>query len=57
MAFTAGAIVYPTLYLVGWVSFTESGSLCLAIMVPASIFTGWVSYQVWRASVRSAVPR
>lgn len=55
VAFTAGAIVYPTLYLVGWVSFTESGSLCLAIMVPASILTGWVSYQVWRSTQRQAV--
>jgi hypothetical protein len=55
VAFTAGGIVYPTLYLVGWVSFTESGVACLAIMVPAAILTCWVAYQVWRASLRQAV--
>lgn len=55
VAFTAGAIVYPTLYLVGWVSFTEAGALCLAIMVPAAILTCWVAYQVWRATLRPPV--
>ena len=49
-AFTAGGVVYPTLYLIGWVSFTGSGSgsACLAIMVPVSLLTLWVTYQAWR---------
>jgi hypothetical protein len=45
VAFTAGGIVYPTLYLLGWVSFTGSGVACLGIMVPSAIFTCWVAYQ------------
>lgn len=53
VAFTAGAIVYPTLYLLGWVSFAGTGAACLGIMVPAAIFTCWVAYQVWRDSRRS----
>ena len=50
IAFTAGAIVYPTLYLIGWVSFAHSGSACLAVMVPTSTLTCWVAYQTWKAS-------
>lgn len=49
VAFLAGAIVYPTLFLVGWVAFVGTGSLCLAIMVPPSILTCWVAWQTWRA--------
>ena len=49
-AFTAGGIVYPTLYLVGWVSFTGAGALCLAIMIPPSILTCWIAYQTYRTS-------
>ena len=48
--FTAGAIVYPTLYLIGWVSFAHTGSLCLAVMVPTSTLTCWVAYQTWKAN-------
>jgi hypothetical protein len=46
IAFTAGGIVYPTLYLLGWVSFTGTGVACLGIMVPSATFTCWVAYQV-----------
>lgn len=49
VAFTAGAMVYPTLYLVGWVSYVGTGALCLAIMVPPSIATAWITYRVWRS--------
>lgn len=47
--FTAGGIVYPTLYLFGWLSFTSEGGLLLGAMVVVSIFTCWIAYQVWRA--------
>ena len=50
VAFTAGGVVYPTLYLVGWVSFAGSGSLCLAIMVPPATLTCWIAYQTYRTS-------
>lgn len=50
VAFTAGAMVYPTLYLIGWVSFAGTGSLCLAIMVPPATLTSWIAYQTWKAS-------
>lgn len=48
VAFTAGGMVYPTLYLVGWVSFRGTGAATLAIMVPVSTFTTWIAYQAWR---------
>ncbi len=52
VAFTAGGVVYPTLYLVGWVSFTGSGALCLAIMVPPATLTTWIAYQTYRTTRR-----
>jgi hypothetical protein len=48
--FTAGGIVYPTLYLLGWVSFTGVGSPLLAAMVAVSTLTCWVAWQVWRGA-------
>ena len=50
VAFTAGTVVYPTLYLVDWVAATGSGSLCLAVMVPVATLTTWIAFQVWRTS-------
>lgn len=50
--FTAGGMVYATLYLVGWVAFTSKGGALLALMIPPSTLSAWVSYQVWRASAR-----
>jgi len=47
--FTAGGIVYPTLYLLGWLSFTSEGGLLLGAMVVVSTFTCWIAWQVWRA--------
>jgi hypothetical protein len=47
--FTAGAVMYPTVFLIGWVSFTRGvGVVGLAVMVPVSTFTCWVAYQTWR---------
>jgi hypothetical protein len=48
VAFTAGGIVYPTLYLLGWVSFTGVGSPLLAAMLAVSSLTSWVAFQIWR---------
>jgi len=48
IAFTAGGIVYPTLYLLGWVSFAGTGVACLGIMVPPAILTCWITYRVVR---------
>ena len=47
--FTAGGIVYPTLYLFGWLSFTGEGGLLLGAMAVVSFFTCWIAWQVWRA--------
>ncbi len=52
VAFTAGGVVYPTLYLIGWVSFAHTGTACLAIMVPTAILTCWVTYQTFKLSRR-----
>lgn len=49
-AFTAGAMVYPTLYLVGWVAFEGTGAVALAVMVPAATLSCWVAYHVWRSA-------
>jgi hypothetical protein len=51
-AFTTGGIVYPTLYLVLWVSHTQVGGGCLAIMIPPSTLSTWITYQTWRAGIR-----
>ncbi|MGZ4695569.1 MAG: hypothetical protein ACXWA3_18255 [Acidimicrobiales bacterium] len=45
---TTGGIVYATLYLVGWVSFTGTGSVLLWMMLVVSTLTSWCAYQVWR---------
>lgn len=49
-AFTAGAVVYPTLYLLGWVSFTNgsTGTIALLVMVGVSTLTCFIAYKVWR---------
>jgi hypothetical protein len=48
VAFTAGGIVYPTLYLFGWVSFSSVGSPLLAAMIAVAMLTCWVAFQIWR---------
>lgn len=50
-AFTAGAVVYPTVYLVGWVARANGvGAAGLAIMVPPATFTCWIAYQTWKSA-------
>ena len=46
--FTAGGIVYATLYLIGWVGFTGEGSVLLWMMLVVTTLTCWCAYQVWR---------
>jgi hypothetical protein len=46
--FTAGAIVYPTVYLFGWLSFTSEGGLLLGHMLIVATFTCWIAYHVGR---------
>ena len=46
--FTAGGMVYATLYLVGWVAFTGHGGGLLTLMVPPSTLSAWVAHQTWR---------
>jgi hypothetical protein len=46
-AFTAGCVVYPTIFLVGWVSFTKVGAGSLLTMVPPSIITSWIAFHLW----------
>jgi hypothetical protein len=49
-AFTAGGVLYPTFYLLGWVVLGgDTGARTLAIMIPPSILTSWIAYQVWMA--------
>jgi hypothetical protein len=50
VAFTAGGLVYPTLFLVCWVAFTGDGAMTLAVMVAPSSLTCWAAWQLWRAA-------
>ncbi len=54
-AFTAGAVLYPTLYLVGWILITSgaTGSVALAIMIPPALINAFVCVQVWRHTSRA----
>ena len=52
VAFTAGSIVYPTLFLLGWVGFTGEGGVDLVSMAWVSTITCWIAYQTWRTSRR-----
>jgi hypothetical protein len=48
-ALTAGAVLYPTVYLLGWVATTTgSGGATLAIMIPPSVLTCWFAYRLMR---------
>jgi hypothetical protein len=53
LMFTTGGIVYATLYLVGWVAFTGTGSVLLWMMLVVSTLTCWCAYQVWRLDERA----
>jgi hypothetical protein len=46
-AFTAGCVVYPTIFLVAWVSITKVGAGSLLTMVPPSILSSWIAFHVW----------
>src|SRR5688500_5543244 len=46
VAFTAGGLVYPTLFLVCWVAFTGDGAMTLAVMVAPSSLTCWAAWQL-----------
>jgi hypothetical protein len=50
VAFTAGGLVYPTLFLVAWVARTDTGDACLLIMVPPSIITSSIAW--WATAAR-----
>jgi hypothetical protein len=45
---TVGAVLYPTLFLVGWVVLTDDDTFALATMVPVSFLTCWAAWNVWR---------
>ena len=49
VAFTAGGLVYPTLYLLAWVSFTGKGAASLFAMVVPSTLTSWLAYQLFKS--------
>jgi hypothetical protein len=50
LAFTTGGIVYPTLFLVCWVAIADTGGACLAIMVPPSVLSTYVTWRTWLGS-------
>lgn len=57
VAFTAGSVAYPTIYLLGWIGEDSTGAaVALGIMVAVSVLTGWIAWQTYRswASVRAA---
>ncbi|MDZ7732285.1 MAG: hypothetical protein U5R31_03510 [Acidimicrobiia bacterium] len=54
VAFTAGGVVYPTLFLIGWMALTDDGAIPLAVMVPVSVLTCWITWQLWREGRRTA---
>ena len=41
--------MYPTLYLLAWVSFTGRGGASLFAMVLPSTLTSWLAYQLFKA--------
>ena len=48
IAFTTGGIVYPTVMLVSWVLMEDTGGATLAIMVPPSVISLYVTWWAWR---------
>ena len=48
VAFTTGGIVYPTVMLVTWVLTEDTGLATLAIMVPPSVISLYVTWWTWR---------
>lgn len=52
VSFTAGAILYPTCYLVIWVAMTGVGAIALGLMVTVSTLTLWIMVQTVASSRR-----
>ena len=50
VAFTTGGIVYPTVMLATWVLMEDTGLATLAIMVPPSVISLYVSWWTWRST-------
>jgi hypothetical protein len=51
VAFTAGAVVYPTVYLLGWLALGEAtGTVGLAVMVAVALVNVWLLVQLWRSA-------
>lgn len=48
IAFTTGGIVYPTIMLATWVLMEDTGLATLAIMVPPSAISLFVTWWTWR---------
>jgi hypothetical protein len=49
IAATSGGLVYPTLFLLLWVVMEGTGAACLAIMVPPSTISTYVTWWVWKS--------
>ena len=49
-AFTAGCLLYPTLFLVMWLASVGTGWFLLATMIPASTITSFIALHLLRRS-------
>lgn len=49
-AFTAGGMLYPTLYLVQWVALTHVARVVLVMMLPAAVLSGALAVAVFVAA-------
>lgn len=54
--FVAGGMVYATIYLIGWVSFTGDGGGLLALMLVPSTLSAWCAAQSWRLARPAGTP-
>ena len=52
VAFTAAGLLYPTLWLVGWVVYTDGGGAALALMIAPTTITCWLTVLTWRSRTR-----
>ena len=53
-AFATGGILYATLFLACWVPAEGTGAATLAIMLPPSALSSWVTWRAWRLGPRGA---
>jgi hypothetical protein len=49
IAFTAGGVMYPTVYLMVWVALAGTASVALAVMIWTATATTWIAWQTYRA--------